>query len=456
MLKWNLDKIPILQLGDDFYDKVAPAQFPEKNLRYWNDSLKLGLEKQHFVDFHPIAGNLTEPLALRYHGHQFQQYNPDLGDGRGFLFAQLRIGSQWWDLGTKGSGQTPYSRAGDGRLTLKGAFREALATELLESLGVNTSRTLCFYETGESLIRHDEPSPTRSAVLTRFSLGHIRIGTFQRLAYFNQIENIKKLVSYCMHFYYTEKISILDPADEAALAELFFNSVVERCAELAAQVMMAGFVHGVLNTDNINISGELFDYGPYRFLPHYEPQFTAAYFDQSGLYCFGRQPASFAWALHQLGRALSLAFPKINFDLLLERFSNVFVAAIQRRFLARLNLVSRGEAENAQLLSAFFTMLSGTQVNFEQAFFDFHSKRAMSKPDRLKKYGDQSQQFVRLLEAFAVKDLKLLQHSYFDSEHPCTLLIDEIENIWKPIAEKDDWSGFYRKLEDIRSLRGIY
>ena len=107
---------------------------------------------------------------------------PTLAIGRGFLFAQLKFGQQWYDLGTKGSGQTPYSRSGDGRLTLKGAVREALATEMLESLGVKTSRTLCFFETGENLTRNDEPSPTRSAVLTRFSLGHIRIGTFQRLA----------------------------------------------------------------------------------------------------------------------------------------------------------------------------------------------------------------------------------------------------------------------------------
>ena len=113
----------------------------------------------------PCPARLTQPLALRYHGHQFRQYNPEIGDGRGFLFAQLRDDrDRLMDLGTKGSGQTPYSRFGDGRLTLKGGVREVLATEMLEALGVNTSRSLSLIETGEELHRGDEPSPTRSAV----------------------------------------------------------------------------------------------------------------------------------------------------------------------------------------------------------------------------------------------------------------------------------------------------
>ena len=122
---------------------------------------------------------------MRYHGHQFRVYNPDLGDGRGFLFAQLREAGtgRLLDLGTKGSGQTPWSRTADGRLTLKGGVREVLAAEMLEALGVPTSRAFSLIETGEALQRNDEPSPTRSAVLTRLSHSHIRFGTFQRHAY---------------------------------------------------------------------------------------------------------------------------------------------------------------------------------------------------------------------------------------------------------------------------------
>ena len=197
----------LLDLGPEFYDPVRPADFPQCVPRFlnerWSKRVGVALDEQgwarHFCRFEPLTDNLPEPLALRYHGHQFRVYNPDIGDGRGFTFAQLRDDrDRLLDLGTKGSGQTPYSRHADGRLTLKGSVREVLATEMLEALGANTSKSFAVFETGEQLERGDEPSPTRSAVLTRLSHGHIRIGTFQRLAFFGQVENLKKLIRYCL------------------------------------------------------------------------------------------------------------------------------------------------------------------------------------------------------------------------------------------------------------------
>src|SRR5882762_10163003 len=186
----------ILELGDAFYDPVAPGRLPETRLRFRNDraAAQVGLDGlseaewiAHFGRFAPLAGNLEIPLALRYHGHQFRVYNPDIGDGRGFLFAQLRDSTgRLLDLGTKGSGQTPYSRHADGRLTLKGGVREVLATEMLEAFGVYTSKSFSLFETGEALCRGDEPSPTRSSLLVRLSHSHVRIGTFQRLQYLGE------------------------------------------------------------------------------------------------------------------------------------------------------------------------------------------------------------------------------------------------------------------------------
>ena len=182
---------PLSTIADFIANPVQAADFPQQILRFRNDraagSVGLdGLDDQswtdHFGRFEPLPGNLPHPLALRYHGHQFRVYNPDIGDGRGFTFAQLRDDrGRLLDLGTKGSGTTPYSRFGDGRLTLKGGVREVLATEMLQALGVNTSKSFSLIETGEQLHRGDEPSPTRSAVLVRLSHGHIRIGSFQRL-----------------------------------------------------------------------------------------------------------------------------------------------------------------------------------------------------------------------------------------------------------------------------------
>ena len=204
----------ILEIADFLADPVEGADFPETILRYRNDraAVSIGLDGlsheqwiAHFGRFAPIAGSLPQPLALRYHGHQFRVYNPEIGDGRGFLFAQLRDErGRLLDLGTKGSGQTPWSRFGDGRLTLKGAVREILATEMLEALGVETSKTFTVIETGEKLHRGDEPSPTRSAVLFRLNHGHIRIGSFQRLATIGDTDSLKRLVAYALDRYFGE------------------------------------------------------------------------------------------------------------------------------------------------------------------------------------------------------------------------------------------------------------
>ena len=305
----------ILALGSDFYDPVEPARFPKAILRFrnerWAEGLGLGGHDdvwwaRHFCKFEPLPENLPQPLALRYHGHQFRVYNPEIGDGRGFLFAQLRdSGNRLLDLGTKGSGQTPYSRHADGRLTLKGGVRELLATEMLEALGVNTSKTFALFETGEQLVRGDEPSPTRSAVLTRLNHGHIRIGTFQRLAFFGEAENIAALDRYCLANLFGEEPA----ADDVANALRMFALVSAATAKLAASYLAAGFVHGVLNSDNINVTGESFDYGPWRFTPEWDASFTAAYFDQAGLYAFGRQPEAIHWDLAQLAGSLSLLTP---------------------------------------------------------------------------------------------------------------------------------------------------
>lgn len=158
------------QLGAAFADPVQPATFPLRLERFFNhrwaaeiglDRLDAAAREAHFARFAPLAGNMAEPLAMRYHGHQFRVYNPDIGDGRGFLFGQLRDShGRLLDLASKGSGQTPYSRRGDGRLTLKGGVREVLAAAMLEAQGVYTSKALALFETGEALERNDEPSPT--------------------------------------------------------------------------------------------------------------------------------------------------------------------------------------------------------------------------------------------------------------------------------------------------------
>ena len=369
-------------LGDSFYDVVAPARFPALTLRYrnqhWAERIGLGDLREaqwleHFGRFAPLPGSLAQPLALRYHGHQYQTYNPDLGDGRGFLFAQAHdlVDGRLLDLATKGSGTTPWSRHADGRLTLKGGVREVLATEMLEALGVDTSKSFSLIETGESLSRHDEPSPTRGSVLVRLSHSHIRIGSFQRLAYLKDQAGLATLLDYAIRTYMPD--CWRDERDQRAAA--FLERVARNVARTGARWIAAGFVHGVLNTDNINITGESFDYGPWRFLPTYDPAFTAAYFDETGLYAFGRQPDALAWNLTRLAECL---LPLSTIELLepaLNAFWPAFRAEIAAAILDRLGLVTEGEEADAALVTALFGFLHDSQASYEQVFFDWRGGR---------------------------------------------------------------------------------
>jgi uncharacterized protein YdiU (UPF0061 family) len=434
----------ILSLGEPFYDPVRAADFPETRLRFRNDraAAEVGLEglddaawAAHFGRFAPLPDNLEQPLALRYHGHQFRAYNPDLGDGRGFTFAQLRDrDGRLLDLGTKGSGQTPWSRFGDGRLTLKGGVREVLASEMLEALGVPTSRSFSLIETGEALERNDEPSPTRAAVLVRLSHGHIRIGTFQRLAYHRDEEAMRRLVRYVLADLYGE-----DGDDPVRLLEL----VVARTAVLAARYMAAGFVHGVLNSDNINVTGESFDYGPWRFAPTWDPAFTAAYFDHAGLYAFGRQPEAILWDVMQLASSLRLIAESDPLVAALDRFAAAYQPAVAEALLWRMGRAPRDEASDRALVQAVERALRASGVGLDRFFFDVF---AQELPES---YGAEWEAVRAALSDHAPR--KSRDHAYWESE-PCAMLIDEVEAIWAPIADRDDWRAFEAKLAAIRQM----
>ncbi len=435
-------------LGADFYDPVQPAPFPKQILRYRNQAAaaEIGLDGMtdaqwvdHFARFRPLPGSLQAPLALRYHGHQFRTYNPELGDGRGFLFAQMLDGAgRLMDLGTKGSGRTPWSRFGDGRLTLKGGIREILATEMLEALGVTTSRTLSVVETGEALQRGDEPSPTRSAVLVRLSHSHIRYGSFQRLAALEQPGNIERLVDYCL-----ANIARRDPGPDRHAALMDF--AVEGAARLVADWHVAGFVHGVLNTDNMNISGESFDYGPWRFLPRWEPGFTAAYFDHSGLYAFGRQAEALQWNLVELAKALRTVAPAESLVPALREWPRLMGEAVRTQALWRLGL-QRGDAQAEEaLVRAFEVGLGESAIQPDLAWYQFRGGRVPADPHPA------FHPFIEQLAAFSpVQGAQ--EHPYWDDGSPCTLLIDEVEALWSPIAGLDDWAPLNHKIAAIRRM----
>jgi uncharacterized protein YdiU (UPF0061 family) len=437
--------LAIFELGEDFYDRVAPADFPQAILRFRNDrqAAEIGLEGlsdaewiRHFARFEPLPDNLPQPLALRYHGHQFRVYNPDIGDGRGFLFAQLRDGrDRLLDLGTKGSGQTPYSRFGDGRLTLKGAVRELLASEMLEALGADTSKTFSLIETGEALERNDEPSPTRSAVLVRLQHGHIRIGTFQRLATLGEEDNIRTLTDYCLRHYY---------ADSSGDPGRLLDHVAARAARLAASYIAAGFVHGVLNSDNIAITAQSFDYGPWRWTPVWDGNFTAAYFDHQGLYSFARQPEAIHWDLVQLAISLRKIAEAGPLTAALETFPGRFQQALRDALFARLGIVAGDLAADMKLVVALEEALGKQTVTIDRFFFDWRGGRRPAGYDGF-------DEIASLVAAYRPVP-RARRHAYWSDSEPCSMHIEEVEAIWSAIDERDDWAPLYAKIAEVRRM----
>ncbi|MEC8744522.1 MAG: YdiU family protein [Pseudomonadota bacterium] len=446
------------QLGEAFYDNVTPARFNQHILRYRHNMAAslIGLDGlddekwcDHFARFTPIDGSFSQPLALRYHGHQFGQYNPELGDGRGFLFAQFyeRDTGRLVDLGTKGSGKTPYSRTADGRLTLKGAVREILATEMLHARAVPTSHTLSVIETGEALIRHDEPSPARSAVLVRLLHSHIRIGSFQRLAFLGEADQLEQLTRHVVTHYY----DALDPEQPLdALVPQFITSFSCNVAKMVAGWMAAGFVHGVLNTDNFNITGDSFDYGPWRFLPRFDPMFTAAYFDHDSRYAYGRQPQSAMWALCRLADCFTESVDVETLQDSLAGFYPHLERCLAEHLLYRLGLkadTSEAESFSEQLFKA----AASSQIAFDRLFYDLyggtinaeHASTLWQTHQPLAELAARASQFERRQSDRQIQIMRALP--YF------TLEIEQVEAIWAPIAASDDWQLFEDALSHIRA-----
>ena len=451
-------------LGSEYFDEVAAAEFPQHILRFRNDQLlpRLGLDPKNVTDadFLEAFGkfHLRRPLlALRYHGYQFGQYNPHLGDGRGFLYGQVRgTDGVLYDFGTKGSGTTPYSRGGDGRLTLKGGVREVLASEALHQLGVHTSRCLSLVETGEALWRGDEPSPTRSSVMVRFSRSHIRFGTFERLYYLERPDLIKKLLDHVIEQYYS-----VHEADKYAL---FYTELVKRVAELTAQWMAAGFCHGVLNTDNMSITGESFDYGPYAFIPSYDPQFTAAYFDYAKRYSYGNQPNVCRWNLALLQLTLETAIDPSSMADALARFDEYYHAEYRHLMIKKLGFAQLEVSQAERLLELTIQLLKDTQMSYhdffsrltqtfssswrENAGFIIHDPVAL--PEDSESFKDWRHFYHNILNHLPSAEMDNVSQRLADSNPKTALLRPIIEAVWEPIANEDNWEPFYELLKRIQ------
>ena len=283
-------------LPERFFVAMPPAPVRAPQLLWWNGALgrELGLDP---LAADVLAGNAVPegltPLAMAYAGQQFGGWSPQLGDGRAILLGEA--GEPPHEVQLKGSGRTPFSRGGDGRAWLGPVLREVIVAEAMAALGVPTTRSLAATATGEKVMRE---APLPGAVLTRVSRSHVRVGTFQFFAIRGDVEGLKTLTDYCVERLYPD----LADAPNRALALL--ERVIERQAALVAHWMALGFIHGVMNTDNVSIAGETIDYGPCAFMDDYHAGRVFSSIDETGRYAYANQPTICHWNLVQFAQAL--------------------------------------------------------------------------------------------------------------------------------------------------------
>jgi uncharacterized protein YdiU (UPF0061 family) len=356
-----------------FYARVEPAKVTDPQVVVFNRQLAAELRLDPDMDRRTAAavfsGNeLAEdstPIAMAYAGHQFGGFVPQLGDGRAILLGEVRDShGVLLDIQLKGSGRTPFSRGGDGRAAVGPMLREYLISEAMYALRIPTTRSLAVVTTGEQVYR-TEIVP--GAVLTRVAASHIRVGTFQYFAARGDQEALKTLLDYVIERHYPEAKN----AEAPALAAL--KAITARQAALIAEWMRVGFIHGVMNTDNMALSGETIDYGPCAFMDRYDPQTVFSSIDLGGRYSYTNQPGIAQWNLARLAETL---LPLIDADEtksvelateVIESFVEQFEAAFLTHMRRKIGLVS-AEDGDADLISLLLAAMQKAQADFTLTF----------------------------------------------------------------------------------------
>jgi uncharacterized protein YdiU (UPF0061 family) len=375
---WNFDN-SYTTLSEDLYTKTNPIAVSAPHLVILNTTLAntLGLTLDHVSEdklAQSFSGNdlpeNTEPIAQAYAGHQFGNFTI-LGDGRAHLLGEhITPNGQRVDIQFKGSGRTPYSRRGDGRATLGPMLREYIISEAMHHLGIPTTRSLAVVTTGEPVYRE---TVLPGAILTRTASSHVRVGTFEYLAAHKNTTAIKQLADYAIARHYPE----LKDSEQPYLD--FLKAVMQRQISLTIHWLRVGFIHGVMNTDNMTISGETIDYGPCAFMDIYDPQTVFSSIDQTGRYAYANQPHITQWNLARLAESL---LPLLHTDIekaveLAEETIRSFSAPFQKNWVSmmrkKLGLFGQ-EAEDEQLIAELLKYMQQHQMDYTNTFQELISE----------------------------------------------------------------------------------
>jgi uncharacterized protein YdiU (UPF0061 family) len=353
------------ELPQEFYNLQNWHGFDNPLLVIENSQLKqeLGLEnieKQKLLDIFNGSSSMEnlKPLSMAYSGHQFGQYVEQLGDGRGLLLGSIDSSGGLVDIHLKGAGKTPYSRFGDGRAVLRSVIREYLCGEAMHALSIPTSRALMIIGSDEMVIR--EKSET-AAMLARTARTHVRFGNFEYFHYNNKPEHVKVLADFCIDQYPAYFSKTKNKYEE------FFRSVVEQTACMIAQWQASGFSHGVMNTDNMSILGETFDYGPYGFMEDYLPTYVCNHSDHQGRYAFNNQPYIGLWNCSALGHALSSLISEESQSEILQTYESIYQNTLATLYRKKLGL-EQEVAEDANLIQGLLDIMESEKLDYTNTF----------------------------------------------------------------------------------------
>ena len=369
---WNFDN-SYSRLPESFFSRVAPNPVRAPKLIILNRPLaaSLGLDAEALNSDDGVAvlaGNKIPegalPLAQAYAGHQFGHFTM-LGDGRALLLGeQITPLGERLDIQLKGSGRTPYSRQGDGRAALGPMLREYIISEAMHALGIATTRSLAVVTTGESVIRETE---LPGAILTRVAASHLRVGTFQYISKWGSEEDLRALADYTLRRHFPE----VD--DDANRYLVLLHEVIKRQAKLIAKWQLVGFIHGVMNTDNMALSGETIDYGPCAFMDAYDPATVFSSIDIHGRYAFGNQPHIAAWNLARFAETL---LPLLHVDEaqaveLAEDAISDFIELYRRNWLAGMRAklgIFNEEPEDESLIEDLLELMQKHRADYTNTF----------------------------------------------------------------------------------------
>lgn len=357
---------PFADLPEDFFHKQTWTPFDNPKLIHFNKELAelLGLPKdldpEDMVPY--INGTKTfkhsAPLSMAYAGHQFGSWVPQLGDGRGILLGQLRTNDGLMDLHIKGAGKTPYSRFGDGRAVLRSTIREYLCGEAMHHLGIPSSRSLIMIGSDEPVFRE---TTEFGAMMVRVAKTHIRFGHFEYLMHNRKSEFIPILLNHVIESYFPELKESKDGYTD------LFKKIVSSTAGLIAKWQAFGFAHGVMNTDNMSILGETFDFGPYGFLDEYNPNFICNHSDHSGRYAFNNQPSIGLWNCHALAAALKDHIEIEQTKEIINSYEQFFYDELTRLYRKKLGLFKE-EKDDLKLVEELLTWMKDHEKDYTNTF----------------------------------------------------------------------------------------